>query len=276
MKHAIVIPIMGSLHGLKSFWGLLTSVTSEADIVVIDNGAKPFNDPTSPQYEKTEEFLTRFVKPNCNGNFFYFPQDDNLGLVESLQWGYEHLEYDILTYIHNDLFIYKKGWDNAVRDVFETIDEAGVVGCFGSEGVFQGGGRLHVWNNMLEAEYHGQRMKGSDIKKVAVLDGMMLSMNTKMLDVRGGVDRSFKVHHFYDIDICLESIDRGFHNYIIGIPVHHQSGVTACNPPFQEWSNRKEGVDRAEYNVYYLGNQEHFDQKWGNRLPYHIKSGWNK
>lgn len=283
MKAAIVVPIMGYLAETKAFWGcLVSSIEGPTDIIVIDNGAKMFNDPAIlTQYERTEEFLNRYVKGKFNGNFLYFPQEDNLGLVESLQWGYDHLEYDILIYIHNDLFIYSYGWDQAIKDVFvNESNNAGLVGCFGAEGVFAGGGRLHVWSNMLEAEIHGNRYWHDHDpmrpKEVAVLDGMMMAMSMKMLEVRKGVDRSFKVHHFYDLDLSLESLDRGFKNYVLPIYVHHQSGVTACRPAFQEWSNRKEGVDRAEYNVYYVGNQEHFDQKWQHRLPYHIKNGWTR
>ncbi len=159
-------------------------------------------------------------------------------------------------------------------DWFDNQPNTGLLGFFGGEGVHPSSGRFYVWNNMLEAEIHGSRFQ-SGHKQVAVLDGLCMIANRKMLDVRGGVDQEYLVHHFYDLDLSLESIDRGFKNYILPIYCHHQSGVTACRPLFQEWANKYTGQESAGEQILYNKNLQRFKDKWAHRLPYHITTGWS-
>lgn len=283
MKMAIVVPIMGGLHESKSFWGLLTShAGKESDLIIFDNGA---GDPELVKRENNpENFFKSYVIPYWESKAYYWPQSDNLGLVETMQKVYEETNYDVLCFIHNDLYIYTHGWDLLVKDVFTRFDKAGLVGVFGAKGVLQNSGRFHVYNNMVEAEVHGFRASLSDQPiNVAVLDGMFMAASRKMLDVRGGVDTNFDIHHYYDLDLSLESIERGFDNYIIPLYVHHVSGQTACKPAFQDWASEREGkkrgleapMPRAEYEVYYRENLKRFTDKWGSKLPYHVDKGWS-
>lgn len=278
MKMAIVVPIMGGLHESKSFWGSIVGAGLESDLIIFDNGANI--------KENQENFFKSYVfpqMPNPNG-CFYWPQEDNRGLVQTMQDCYEKTDYDVLCFIHNDLYIYETGWDQDVLDVFAGSPKAGLVGIFGAKGVFQNSVRFHVWNNLVEAEVHGYRLiSGSPSINVGVLDGMFMAASRKMLDTRGGVDTNFDIHHYYDLDLSLESIDRGFDNYIIPLYAHHVSGQTACKPAFQDWASAREGekrgmeqpMPRAEYEVYYVENLRRFTQKWGHRLPYHVDKGWS-
>lgn len=270
MKMAIVVPIFGGLHESKSFWGLLTSHAGlHSDLIIFDNG--------SMIDERQQQFFDQYVIPRWEHKAEYWAMPDNLGMVETMQYCYEKTDYDILCFIHNDLYIYTHGWDLLVKDVFESNgDRTGMVGIFGAKGVFQNSVRFHVWNNLVEAEVHGYRGSLSEPPiRVAVLDGMFMAVSRKMLDAKGGVDRSFNIHHYYDLDLSLESIERGFENYVVPLYAHHVSGQTACKPAFQEWSNSREGRQQAEYYVYYDGNQKHFVQKWTGKLPYHVDKGWS-
>lgn len=278
MKMAIVVPIMGGLHESKSFWGSIVGAGLQSDLIVFDNGANI--------KENQENFFKSYVFPQMYNpeKCHYWPQPDNLGLIQTMQKVYKETDYDILCFIHNDLYIYDNFWDEDVKDVFERYDKAGLVGCFGAKGVLQNSGRFHVWNNMVEAEIHGFRMqRHSSPINVAVLDGMFMAASRKMLDVRGGVDTNFDIHHYYDLDLSLESIERGFDNYVIPLYVHHVSGQTACKPVFQDWASEREGkkrgleapMPRAEYEVYYVENLKRFTDKWGRKLPYHVDKGWS-
>lgn len=270
MKMAIIVPIMGGLHESKSFWGSIVGAGLQSDLIIFDNGANVA--------ENQENFFKSYVfphMPNPSG-CRYWPQKDNLGLVETMQHCYENTDYDILCFIHNDLYIYDKQWDQDILSVFQTEPKPGLVGIFGSKGVFQNSVRFHVWNNLVEAEVHGYRLISSaSTLKVGVLDGMFMAASRKMLDARGGVDTNFNIHHYYDLDLSLESIDRGFNNYIYPLYAHHVSGQTACKPVFQDWATNREGVQSAEYNIYYKGNLQRFTEKWGSRLPYHVDKGWS-
>jgi hypothetical protein len=278
MKMAVIVPIMGGLHESKSFWGCIVAAGLESDLIVFDNGANI--------QENQENFFKNYIFPQMPypERCHYWPQQDNLGMVQTMQYCYEKTDYDVLCFIHNDLYIYDHNWDQDVLDVFVGSKKPGLVGVFGAKGVLQNSGRFHVWNNMVEAEIHGYRLvSGHPSINVAVLDGMFMAASRKMLDVRGGVDTTFDIHHYYDLDLSLESIERGFDNYIVPLYVHHVSGQTACKPAFQDWASEREGkkrgmeqpMPRAEYEVYYRENLERFVQKWGGKLPYHVDKGWS-
>lgn len=278
MEMAIIVPIMGGLHESKSFWGSIVGAGLQSDLIVFDNGASV--------KENQQSFFERYVFPQmpqperCR----YWPQEDNLGLVQTMQKCYMETDYDVLCFIHNDLYIYSVMWDQEVLEVFETHPKTGLVGIFGAKGIFDNSVRFHVWNNLVEAEIHGYRLVSSAPPlQVGVLDGMFMAVGRKMLDERNGVDTNFDIHHYYDLDLSLESIDRGFDNFVIPLYAHHVSGQTACKPIFQDWASAREGqkrgmeepMPRAEYEVYFVENLARFTEKWRSRLPYHVDKGWS-
>lgn len=269
MKMTICVAILGRLYDTKPCLGSwLGTIGCEADLLVIDNAPNCGDNQV--------EFFNRFIQPFWNGSFTYLPQQDNLGVVKSLQLAYEYCaDSDILAFIHNDVFIYSQGWGQRVLDHFSEHPDTGLLGFFGAEGVHPSSGRFNVWNNMMEAEYHGHRFQDG-YKEVAVLDGLCMIANREMLAKGGGVDTNFVVHHFYDLDLSLESINRGYKNYVIPVYCHHQSGVTACGPLFQEWANKYKGVSEKGEQQIYQENLARFHGKWSHRLPYHIATGWTR
>lgn len=275
MQMSLVIPIMGGLHASKPFWGsLLNSVEGPVDLMVIDNA--PLEDDG-----QQVSFLDQYIAPRWPGAVSYRPQQDNLGMFRSMQYAYEAGAHDILAYLHNDLFIYERGWDRRIVEIFTNEGRAGLSGFFGASVIHPGGDREGSRSNMLEAEIHGRRTTDGTYFECAVLDGMALIASREMLDVRSGFDLSYKVHHFYDLDLCLESIDRGFRNFVLPIPIHHQSGQTAHSPVFQKWADEHENATRAKTGtsgerVIYEKSRSRFMEKWGNRLPYRLEGGWNE
>lgn len=266
MKMTIVVPILGQLQDTKAVYpSWISSIGCEADLLVIDNAPNCG--------DNTREFLANFVMPRWPGKVLYAPQEDNLGVIKSMQFAYEVVDSDILAFLHNDLFVYGRDWGCQVLDHFRDYPQTGLVGFFGAEGVSPDSGRFNVWNNMLEAEIHGWRFQ-EGVREVAVLDGLCMIANKQMLAVRGGLDLEYDVHHFYDLDLSLESLDRGFRNYVLPVYCHHQSGVTACRPLFQEWANKYVGVEEKGENQLYFKNRDRFTSKWGHRLPYSVKTGW--
>ncbi len=264
------IPIMGEFSDTKPFWGaLLHTISGPLDLLVIDNGAfRPVED----KLHRPDYFLENFIKPHWPGDVFYHPQDDNLGVIQSMQYTFEGFEHDILAFLHNDVYIYGSYWDLAVKEIFEKEEKCGLVGFFGAVGVSEHSGRFHVLNNMLEAEVHGMRVDDKPYE-VAVLDGLSMFASREMLAERDGVDTEFAIHHFYDLDLSLESIDRGYRNFYIPIPIHHQSGLTATRPFFNEWANQKYGMDHAE-QVLYQNNLALWKKKWAHRLPWQVGEAW--
>jgi len=268
----VVIPIMGRLNDLKPFWGLLLNNTLHADLFIVSN-----TPPDVREQEQEELFFAKYIKPHWQGDVHYYPQADNIGVIEAMQLGYEKTDHEIVAYLHNDLYIYEEGWDTDVIYQFETLDQPGLIGFFGGEGIHSNSGRNDVWSNMLEAEIHGGRFGAyGEAKEVAVLDGMAMIASREMLDVRDGLDTDFKIHHFYDLDLSLESLDRGYKNYIIPIAIHHHSGQTANYPDFNRWANRYMDMDDQPndgQNAIYLANRMRWVRKWVDKLPYHVSQG---
>ncbi len=260
---SIVIPVMGGLIESKPFWGLLLNmVTGPAELIVIDN---------SPEAD-TQLFLGRFVDPFWPGEVVYQSNDNNVGLVQSLQQGYELARANIIVYMHNDVYIYQSGWDVLLKNVFESRknQKVGLVGLFGAEQAHVNGGRVLCYSAMLEAEIHGNRMQTELTRQVSVLDGLFMAASREMLEARDGVDTTFEIHHFYDLDLSLESLDRGYTNWVVNVPFHHQSGVTACRPLYQEWA-KQHGGDLEIYNR----NKERYIAKWNHRLPHTLEGGFH-
>lgn len=275
MRMAIVVPIMGSLHQTKPYWGaLMSSVRGPVDLVVIDN---------APDNE-SRVFFNSYVFPHWPGECTRIEHESNIGVVLAMQEAYRETDHDILAYLHNDIYIYERGWDDQVRGFFRDNDKVGLVGFFGSKGLFSDGIRYCVVSNMLEAEIHGLRGEPSTFVEGAILDGMSMICSREMLDVRDGVDESFEVHHFYDLDLSLESLDRGYRTFIYTVPVHHHSGQTANQPLFNDWAkeyvleNFDDKLPNAEAGtaqmIIYEKNRQRFVQKWRDKLPYMLGHGF--
>lgn len=274
----VVVPIMGQLHETKGVWGaLLNSVEGPVDLLIIDNAPEIYR---QEQLSEQHDFLKNHIGPHWPGKMGYDPQDDNIGLVLSLQHAYDKYDaYELYAFLHNDLFIYKRGWDQEVIKFYKDnyTKKPGLIGFFGAEGLGPGGGRFNVHNNMLEAEVHGWRTR--EVKQIAVLDGLSMIASRPMLNVRGGVDTSFDIHHFYDLDLSLESIDRGFTNWYLPVPVHHWSGITANRPIFNEWANKYIGEHIVSERMrgqdwLYQKNLSKFRQKWDSKLPWRVGQPW--
>jgi hypothetical protein len=214
-------------------------------------------------------FFSRFIEPYWRGKFEYRTAGDNMGLINSMQYAYKESNHEVIIFMHNDLFLYDYQWVRVIQGVFEHAStNVGLVGTFGAKGCSNDGGRFECYSNMLEAEIHSYRMLSGDRQEVTVLDGMLMACSRAMLDAGNGVDIEYSIHHFYDKDLSLESIQRGFRNYVVGIPVHHESGITANGQLFNDWANKHFGDDGQM--ALYLKNERRFISKWSHALPMRV------
>jgi hypothetical protein len=252
---------MGQLDRTKAFWGhLLNSDHEGVDLMVIDNAPHTG--------EGQLAFFSRFIEPYWRGSFQYRTAGDNMGLINSMQYAYKESDHDIIIYMHNDLFLYDRDWVGRIKYVFENQQNCGLVGVFGAKGCSNDGGRFECYSNMLEAEIHSHRMLVTQCEEVTVLDGMLMAASRVMLDAGDGVDTNYTIHHFYDKDLSLESIKRGFNNYVVGIPVHHESGITANAELFNKWADKHFGDD-GQMTIY-RKNEQRFIEKWKSTLPMRV------
>lgn len=259
---------MNQLNDVKGILYLTKVFTDESvEFMIIDNGSN--ND--------VEEYINYFLKPK---KLNYIKNKKNIGLVKTYQQAYESCETDILTIMHNDVYLYEYDWNKRIELLFEELPQVGMVGLFGSQGVGERGERIQDvipgypagFSNMIEAELHGMRMK-ERIKPCVCFDGFFLSMRMDMLRLGNGFDMRYKYHHFYDRDIALESIKRGYFNVVVDIPSHHVSGVTANRDEFQNWIDKKRQTENYTGDKFtHDDNMRIFGEKWKEVLPVYIEN----
>ena len=265
MKMSIIIPVLGQIHEVKGIVNLILALaTSDYETVIINNTVDP------KEREEWNQFIQTYLRPK---NLVYIENPDNLGMVQTLQQGYEESTGDILAYLHSDLFIYKEGWDQTVIDVFESNPEIGLAGFFGQKGMYPNAGRYDCMSNMMEAEIHGRRMI-VPLEYVVATDGFSMICKREMLDKGNGFDMDFRFHHVYDKNIGMDSLHRGYKNVCINIPVHHWSGKTANSAQYQDWINKQMGTNTGDQDTMAI-NLDIFDRKWGNCLPIFVDDAGN-
>ncbi len=271
-KLTLCIPIFNQLNDTKGVLGNLRHMTSDdTEWLFIDNGS------TDP----VETFVTQFLKPK---RMNYLKNEENIGLLKTMQQAYENCETEVLAILHNDLLVYEKDWDKRVVKLFEEIDKLGGVGFFGSQGCGPLGERIQDvpspsvmagMSNMLEAELHGMRMD-QEWKPVAIFDGLAMVFSMEMLKKGNGFDQRYKWHHIYDRDASLESLRRGYKNVVMNVPCHHLSGITANRPEYQKWIDLKVGTSGFVGDKYtHDENSRIFKEKFEKVLPLYVENDFS-
>ncbi len=275
MKATLVIPFFNQLQNAKGPIGSLRYTTSdETEWMVIDNNST----------DSVEEFVRKFIKPK---KLNYLRNNENLGMLKTLQQAYENCETEILALTHNDVFIYEKDWDQRILKYFREMPDLGGVGFFGCQGCGQGAERIqdipfHLppttmagMSNMLEGELHGFRME-KDWHPVAVFDGFFMCFRMEMLKKVGGFDQRYHYHHVYDRDASLESLRQGYKNIVVNVPCHHLCGLTANQAEYQKWiDNKVKTTDFTGDKWTHDENHKLFAEKWGSVLPVYVQDDFS-
>lgn len=274
----IAIPIMDQLADSIGILKLLRDNSSKnVEFLIIDNGSV---DPVS-------ERIYKYVKP---GRLNFIRNEENIGLVKTMQQIYENCQTDYLAILHDDVFIYEKDWDVRVLKIMKELPNIGVAGFFGIQGIGMVGERIQDVeketqapgiSNMLEAEQHGMRIR-TDWTPCATVDGFSMIINMELLKKTNGFDQQYKFHHYYDRDICLESLRHGYNNIVINVPCHHLSGLTANRGQYQSWIDGKTATERTGDKEMRTGdkwthdtNAEIFYNKWHEVTPLYILSDFS-
>lgn len=270
MSFTLAIPFLNQLDSAKGSLGTLRHNTSDkAEWLIIDNGSQ----------DKIEEYFYSYLKPK---KLNYLRNEENIGMVSTMQQIYENCETEFLAITHSDVFVYEKDWDLRVTNYFRDNPRLGVVGFFGAQGCGPRGERIQDvpsplimagMSNMLEAEKHGMRIN-EPWRSCAIVDGFMMIMRMKMLKRAGGFDQRYQWHHFYDRSVCLQSLALGYQNIVVNVPCHHWSGMTANRSEYQLWINKKLGKENAD-SFTHDSNMELFGKIWGKVLPVYVDNSFN-
>lgn len=237
MKIGVCILILNQQEMTQKFFNLLRENELEKlPYCIIDNGSKP---PVRSWLMGLQERDDVIRNPK------------NVGVMPGLNQGFQYFKnaVDYIFYIHNDVMLYERGWDAKLMRILTTVDNVGCAGFYGAKSyaqpdIYKAPYQMHqlargetVSNcHRMNANVHGFRpvINGRETEQVAVLDGFSLIVSTELLKKTGGFDRAYPIHHQYDNDICLESLDRGYNNIVIAMDADHIGGQTDVK---EDWAS---------------------------------------
>ena len=114
----IAIPIYNQLNDAKGSLGTLRYNTSDdTEFLIIDNGST----------DNVENFIWKYLKPK---RLHYIRNEENIGMIKTMQQGYEQSSGDVIAFLHNDVF---------VQDIHKVFVNKHVVYRFEHAANFLGG-----------------------------------------------------------------------------------------------------------------------------------------
>lgn len=237
-KIAVVVPVLNQQELTQKFLDKLRESEGEAKLplVIVDNGSNP----------PVREWLI-----GLRDGDFVIRNGENEGVMPALNQAWRVLKdsFDYIFYTHNDVLIHEKGWDDKLVRILSDLPDCGVAGFYGAKAI----GHPNIYKmpyemsqlarfenvsncNRMDAAIHGFRpIRSGEYEKVAVMDGFSLIVNVELLNKLGGFDRNYPIHHNYDNDICLESLNAGYNNYVIAMDAEHLGGRTDVG---EDWASR--------------------------------------
>lgn len=252
MKLAVVFPVHNQHLLSEAVLDVAkANLSGEYDVqfLVIDNASDtPFIPSLTPLEKGTFKLtLVRLMK--------------NIGVYPIFWEALKHIDssYDIIAYLHSDVFVAEEGWDKRVIQAFEENPNLGLLGFIGSNEIDAAGGRgLGTTSNFMGNEYkkniphpeipgesavqtwfgsaaeiHGKRNEG--YSKAAVVDGCVMIFRRMVFRTVSDGEKidlpipqrlDFPPHHFYDRLLSCEVAEAGWEVGVLGIGFDHISGQT--------------------------------------------------
>lgn len=238
------------------------------EIVVIDNGSSNPFPALGDRNHRYEE--------NVGGNavFHRWLEDD---------W-FEDDYPDYLAFLHCDLMIHERGWDQRVVEAFEADSQLDLLGFVGSTKIDRDGGRgdgtmLNYRGAYFDsigsgspAEHHGRRITG--LEPAAVVDHCAMVLRRTTLMTLPSQEEHFAPEHFYDRILSCEILKRGGHIAVLGVDCDHFSGgigpgVLKADALRRKWLDQ-EGIEYNSddtYTAVYLESERRFFAQYKGFFP---------
>ena len=267
MRLSIAVPVLNQREITQQFLDNLRAHEKlKIPLILIDNGSNP----------PVRDWLIGLREGDL-----VIRNDENVGVLKALNqaWQVGKEISDYIFYTHNDVMIYEDGWDEKIIRILSGQDNVGVATFYGAKGigtndiykssyVMQQMIRMENVSNCIrmDANVHGFRPIKGEAEEVAVADGFSLIVSVELLNRIGGFDRTFPIHHMYDNDICMESMDKGFRNIVIPMDAQHLGGRTDVGENWAEpFGKTKQQVHQEAHPIFY--------EKWH---PRNVESGLHK
>lgn len=244
---SIIIPVFNKLETTIKCIECIAERNSGGllEIIIVDNGST----------DGTEQVCRDGFKTSLyNEQTTYIRNPENLGVAKALNIGARAAKYDVLCFMHNDVFVFQENWAMKVGKFIRETPDAGVVGLYGAktlrkDGTFRGKTIVHAKK--------ARPAINKPLEKVAVVDGLLMAMERAVFDKISGFCEDFNIH-FYDKDISMRALQNHFMNYVVNIPFEHLCAST-----------RKQVKDEDKMRS---KAQEKFIGIWKDMLPVDVSS----
>lgn len=178
---------------------------------------------------------------------------------------------DILCFMHEDVLFRTYNWGEVIEQYFINNEEIGLIGFAGSHFLadtpmywysspFVSQHNLNNDQGKVEKHFHEEWFKGENIVEVAAVDGFCFFVRKSLFDQITFDEKTYKGFHLYDMDLCMQVINRGFKVCVI-------RDVLAEHSWSESKQFTKQGAELFEQNLAL------FSKKWSNCLP--INRGLN-
>lgn len=143
-------------------------------------------------------------------------------------------QQNLVGFMHNDVFVYEKGWDLRVKQCFQNDPNLALLGFCGSDEVCDRGGRgsgtmCHFDGRKGQRQENtGKRVTG--LHAAVLLDSLTMIFRADAIPLLG-VDETIAPAHFYDKIWSMRLVDRGLHVAVLGIQIDHLGGMTSVGVP---------------------------------------------
>lgn len=191
--------------------------------------------------------------------------DGSKGMLEAYQEGWKMSVLppwkpsDILGFVHDDVLITERDWQNRVLKEFED-PAVGLMGFGGALGhghpdmyripyQLQQLGRSDYISNVEDWEIHGQQIESST--DVAVLDGFALFVRRSVLDKVHGWPLGTSIgYSCYDYWLACAARRQGYRIRVVGVRCLHLGGRTAVARKMEVSSAQIDAAHRFIYDEF--------------------------
>jgi hypothetical protein len=164
---------------------------------------------------------------NCNGRF--------QNAARALNWGASQATGNWILFAHQDVALLSRDWLERAEETLDQLDSVGWVGVAGRTAAGEQRGFLRNCAAL-------QGLPFSHPDEVQTLDELLL-IHRRNSETRDCFDDEVPGWHAYGVDACCDAIRRGKKNYVLPLPVwHDSSGVNLAGlPEAHEFVRQKHG-----------------------------------
>lgn len=205
-------------YSKKCLQSICENTRAPYEIIIVDNGST----------DGTREYLKNFA--NSRKNVTLILNDKNLGFATGNNQGIEKARGSYLLLMNNDVVV-TEGWLEKMISHLEQSPHIGMVGPMSN--AVSGpqlvqkvpyGSSLKSMQRFARDFASTHSGKSSEFMRLV---GFCLLIRKEVIDVIGGLDKSYKTGNYEDDDLCLRSYIAGYQNMIAqDVFIHHFGSMT--------------------------------------------------